>query len=256
MKKLATHGIVPGSDSTGGKPTLQTVRESPILFSSAMIRALLDGSKTQTRRVIKSIGDDNGCVMQEEAPGIWRPYRSHDGESIQDRDGNETPIQCPYGWTGDRLWVRETLSVVDCPWSYGPHYLYAEEAEQYYKMSLEDYDAGTSWAHKQGRDFWESRVCGMKFGTCPSIHMPRWASRRTLEIVSVKVQRIQEISPADARAEGLKFEHGNYWATELDGYPVARQAFEHLWDSINERRDGCSWLANPWVWCLSFRRII
>ena len=197
-------------------------RERPILFSAPMVRAILAGTKTQTRRVLKA----------EPPPGaerVIRPFRDerlqwaatdpHDMEQGQLVLG-EAP-RCPYGQPGDRLWVRET-------WARNEDQL----SETRMDTSLVYRADGETRAQDNGTDLpWR-----------PSIHMPRAASRITLEITGVRVERLQEISTADCWAEGI--------ASSPDVDPVHEYA--ELWESINGRG---SWDANPWVWVLEFRKL-
>ena len=174
------------------------MKEYPILFSGPMVRAILEGRKTMTRRVIRPLGDHS----------YW--------------SGN-----CPYGQPGDRLWVQETW------WTNGEN------------KSIE------SCAYR-ARDKSPDHMLGEKWH--PSIHMPRWASRLTLENISVRVERVQDISEEDARAEGVDpivDALGNIYAQ--DGYSIGyRLAFTDLWDSINAKR-GYSCESNPSVWVVEFK---
>jgi len=172
------------------------MKERPILFSSEMVRAILDGRKTQTRRVVNP-----RCAYK-----------------------------CPFGRPGDRLWVRETFHT--CPHCDG----------------MVAYRAG-GW--KRGESFsWDDlsplRPKCAAHGWKPSIHMPRWASRITLEVVNVRVERVQDITDADAIAEGVKLPG----VTQYEGR--ARDAFKALWDSINAKR-GYGWDVNPRVRVVEFR---
>lgn len=192
------------------------MKERPILFSAPMVRALLNGSKTQTRRVVKI---PRGCSwyaeLGGESAGWW--------EDVANPNGwwHVSEMQCPYGHPGDRLWVREAWA--PCGPSPCDGALYRAE-----------FDSGP---------------LSIKFK--PSIFMPRWASRITLEIVSVRVERLQDISEADCWAEGIHEvrsagdDHG-----DLRG--SVRQDYQALWESING--DG-SWDENPWVWAVEFKRI-
>jgi len=178
------------------------MKERGILFSGAMVRAILSGAKTQTRRVAKDWTDDGTRVCREQnAP-------------------------CPYGGPGDRLWVRET-------WCYAC------------------IDHGSAAAMGNRADYRADHAAG--FAPCnpwrPSIHMPRWASRITLEIVAVRVERVQDIDTLGAAAEGTP----DLRTTE-NGWDL-RDCFVHLWDSINGKRPGCAWRANPYVWVVEFRRM-
>jgi len=185
------------------------MKERPILFNTDMVRALLDGRKTQTRRVVKP-----------------QPYMNHDSRA----QGNTN--LCPYGQIGDRLWVRET-------WAYVPKTAYAQSTGVHQIINPNNPDMAA--VYKAG---WERCAPSWK----PSIHMQRWASRLTLEVTDVRVERVQDISEEDAKAEGCPV-RGNIDATKD---PIGW--FAWLWDSINAKR-GYSWDSNPWVWVVAFKLI-
>ncbi len=142
---------------------------------------------------------------------------------------------------GDRLWVRETLRLDGTRWKYA-----ADGLPVWVDTSDRTANgAAIAWAHHKEGD------------VCVSIHMPRWASRITLEVTDVRVQRVREISEEDARSEGCP---GDRPVAETlhdygNGYLSARVRFCRLWDSINSKRDGCSWDANPWTFAISFKRV-
>ena len=187
------------------------MKERPILFSGPMVRAILEGRKTQTRRVIKpQPTSDHGLVFEGIAPGKFGAVS--DGE-----------ITCPYGTIGDRLWVKETHHVRDAG------YVDGTGRDIVYKADDEDFP----------------------YGWTPSIHMPRWASRINLEITGIRVERLQDISEEDAKAEGVGV-HGGWNADETEYGVNARGPFSRLWDSINAKRH--PWASNPWVWVIEFRR--
>lgn len=167
------------------------MKARPILFQSDMVRAILDGRKTQTRRVVKP--------------------------QPQGFDAHKMDWGCPYGQPGDLLWVRETVWI-------------ESDGTPVYRADGEFLDG------------WTQR--GLRWR--PSIHMPRWASRLTLRVTGVRVQRLQEISCADAACEGMGF-HG------CMGIPGdkewLRMHFQQLWEDINGVE---SWGANPWVWVIEF----
>ena len=193
--------------------TPTAIKERPILFSGAMVRALLDGSKTQTRRVIK----DNW----------WRCL------SPDDPDDRVTALSmCPYGVPDDRLYVRETWRIIT------GIYVPSVEFKDGTTIAPEFDDLSAlpkNWQDTKWR---------------PSIHMPRWASRITLEVTDVRVQRVQEITEHDVVAEGLELiELPNSGGCDAD-----YAGFRTLWDSINDKR-GFGWDTNPWVWAVSFRKV-
>jgi hypothetical protein len=172
------------------------MKTRPILFNGAMVRALLAGTKTQTRRVAK------GLALEWLSEGFEPAFVADDANGL-----------CPYGHPGDRLWVRETWRPVN-------------EVHADYAADYNASDLGSLGPWK------------------PSIHMPRWASRITLEIVSVRVERLQDISEGDAIAEGVG---GDVTVTPC--FSVDR--YRELWESINGPG---SWEANPWVWVVEFKR--
>lgn len=210
------------------------MRERPILFSDAMVRAILAGTKTQTRRVVGL-----PSLQPSTTPGYdwtWRgqaPIRSvaqqarHPNGCWQDVSTAFLLKLCPYGQPGDRLWVREA-------WSYygGDEYLYQRDP-----MAV---------GFRASDDLGGRPIPGGRWR--PSIHMPRWASRLTLEVTSVRVERLLSISEEDARAEGVQ-PHEYAYCAEDARY---RMSFARLWDSINGERAGCAWKANPWVWVVGF----
>lgn len=229
------------------------MRERPILFSGEMVRAILDGRKTQTRRAVKlSHGRtiEGGPIV--EGSFDWYQVASRDG-LIANYSRGVLLGQCPYGVPGDRLWVRESFWCVDSPFFECAQYLYADEFEEYSKDSFDEYETGNSWAHEQGESFWNARTCGLRHGHIPSIHMPRWASRLTLEITEVRVERLQEITADDCFAEGhpARPEVSDDPQVHRD---AARDWYMDLWDSLNAKR-AFGWITNPWVWVLSFKRV-
>lgn len=222
------------------------MKKHPIIFSGPMVRAILDGRKAMTRRVVKpskarGLPDADSPVFSAE-DGLWYC------------DGGMWMARCPYGVPGDRLWVRETWRV---PANQAPNGIA-------YRADEPTPTDGFVWMSP--------------------IHMPRTASRITLEIMSVRVERLQEISEEDAKAEGLEsYISGKWWqgyrrledgrllhqqsrgdappewmiephdmgdSSHLD-HP-AREKFRALWDSINGKRH--PWESNPWTWVIEFRR--
>ena len=243
--------------------------ERPILFSGPMIRAVLAGTKIMTRRVVKPQppADAGDVEAHPDYPGEWF-YWLNGGE-------RSTTFHCPYGEAGvDRLWVRETHAVVyDCSPD-GCECGVACCCDLSDERCEEERAPGTlanGCRHVRviyratEPDGISDYVVEDRFGDdrqapwTPAIHMPRWASRILLDVVSVRVERLQDISEADAKAEGVQTRGDLYpdQPMHADEPPSAycyRDQFRLLWDSINGRRPGCDWGSNPFVWCVSFRR--
>ncbi len=207
--------------------------ERPILFSGPMVRAILDGRKAVTRRVV---------TVPWKGPRRAFPYAPYwvddDGRLLFcDEYGDYHPVEsCLSRWSvGDRLWVRETfaLSIRD------PDSVVERDARDPSHWDgpvyREGYDGG-EWTHYE-----DGARTMVSPPWRPSIHMPRWASRITLEVTSVRVERLHAIDEQDAIREGVE-DAGN-----------ARHAFRTLWDKINGKR--ASWATNPWVWRIEFRRV-
>ena len=227
------------------------MKERPILFNGPMVRAILEGRKTQTRRVMKPQIDLSEWPLKPgtlEKEKEWRYMpRVADWHHIEENmwglfnKGDRpsavpyTGVKCPFGQPGARLWVRET------------HYFHSDESISFRADKVD----GVLWSSPQA-DGLERELDIPKWR--PSIHMPRWASRITLEVVSVRVERVQEISEYDATSEGITPAPGCY-DTFLDdaGKSIsAENKFRLLWDSINAKR-GLGWDANPWVWVIEFK---
>ena len=192
------------------------MKERPILFSGPMVREILAGRKTQTRRVLTVpwkgrarcqpydpyFTDTDGRLFWEDEYGDWNDY--------------EKTKRCPYGIPGDRLWVKETWLLVD-----------DMNGNRQIHYQADNEDIPGPWK--------------------PSIFMPRWASRITLEITNVRVERLQGITEEDAIQEGCGAKH-NF------GDGSAKTGFAMLWDSINGKK--YPWESNPWVWCIEFKRVL
>ena len=200
------------------------MKEKPILFSGPMVNAILDGRKTQTRRAVKH------CTQNSAASRPYFPGGYKQGKFVE-------PTDCPYGQPGDRLWVRETWGR---GYTYGggdPVFWYRADGESRFEQKpsvICDYTRPPDNAK------WK-----------PSIFMPRWASRITLEITDVRVERLRDISEEDSWEEGIHdlAADNEQW----DGDPdQGRKTFCLIWQSINGKG---SWEQNPWVWVVSFRKI-
>lgn len=220
------------------------VKERPILFSGEMVRAILEGRKTQTRRVkgLKQINSDASRWQQlKDFVFQYRP------------SADRVAVKCPYGQPGDRLWVRETF-VLESTYEYHeeelrptdrPYQECGDEHQGHYFL-IPHYRATEPEPHIVPYD----RVDGYDDTTSwrPSIFMPRYASRITLEITEIQVERVQKISEVDAQSEGVAPIY-----TEPEEILWHRPAFQRLWDSINGEK--YPWASDPWVWVVGFKRL-
>jgi len=196
------------------------MKERPIIFSGEMVRAILDGRKTQTRRVMKPQPTLDGRFWKFGGAG-W----SDGVNRVTPMYGHSLYYACPYGVPGDRLWVRERWVT----------------ERQFDHLKPRDIPSS---ARLTERIKYTGFVSNWDMVRSP-IHMPRWASRITLEVVSVRVERVQDISPKDCESEGVGKDLNDIgW----------RYAFGSTWNAINEKR-GYGWDANPWVWVIEFKRI-
>ncbi|AIP65123.1 MULTISPECIES: hypothetical protein [pseudomallei group] len=220
------------------------MKERPILFSGPMVRAILDGRKTQTRRIVKCQPPD------DVAPITVARYNP----TIIDRHGEQAPgleifgafsddgewgCKSPFGEPGDRLWVRETHL-------------------NWWKLNEANPDGPREFSHvaAYAADGYELQP-GETW--IPSIHMLRAASRITLEITGVRVERLQDISEVDAISEGIDKTAAGFWSTygqcDVDGTYSPRLSYQCLWNSLNAAR-GFGWDANPWVWVVEFAKSV
>ena len=236
------------------------MRERPILFRGLMVRALLEGRKTQTRRIVKPqpVGGDR---IHESEDG-WVVGRMRDSENAWGE------LHCPYGVPGDRLWVRERWRIgawdenegrIAIDYADGPDKRWrsdqtdddGEKFNRLWQGSCDELHRKRILADSNGQYHWKPGESPLRWRS--GRFMPRWASRITLEVTDVRVHRLQEISDEDAIAEGL-IEHGSGFLG-FHGGPWQRHpedAYSNLWDSINGPG---SWASNPWVWAITFRRI-
>lgn len=215
------------------------MKERPIIFIAPMVRALLDGRKTMTRRIVKPQPVLERDLLEPDNPNAFLfAVKTDVGTTQMLGRKNFTERFCPHQ-PSDRMWVKETFNTCG--------------GKPFYRASGEMH---ADWKWK------------------PSIFMPRWASRITLELTSVRVERVQDITETDAKSEGLVSWKSGYprstgcppagyitlWSTaELKGWtPAGRespvQAYRSLWDSLNAKR-GFRWETNPWVWAISFKVI-
>jgi len=244
------------------------IKERPILFAAPMVRAILEDRKTVTRRVVKVQPFDLSWSRRDHR-FEYLNGRAENGDEIDGfhaystRHGCEWSAKCPYGQPGDRLWVRETWSDVNLQGAPGIAYRadgdvrdLMEDASFLDECGAFNYDDPRSKPYHFA--CWSEDLLGGKEGRWrPSIHIPRWASRILLEITAVRVERLQDISENQAKAEGVRLytdhtELGEWWHVDgIDTYSAdPRKSFELLWSSV-----GGDWAANPWVWVVEFKRV-
>lgn len=218
--------------------TTTEVKERPIRLYQHEVRGVLRGRQTQLRRVMKPQPSHDSELQV----GFFEPTKTdrngmqYPGKSIFGCWNDEDGWKCPYGSVGDRLWVREAFAVVPKVTDDGP------------KHKAKGDGTGVTW-----KVDWNGNPSGFKWK--PSIHMPRWASRITLEITGVRVERLNDISEEDAAWEGVEpsidDEDHDKLHSDYDGNRIHINAFAKLWESINGEG---SWAVNPWVWVIEFKR--
>lgn len=242
--------------------------ERPILFSDTMVRAILAGTKSVTRRLVRlpkypagwpweptTTGGPDGGELGRPGSGRFGPLRA---AMWNTRTGKH--VLCPHGATGDLLWVREAWGWRCSAWdnqrpSEVRHSI-AYRADGSQLVFVRKDDAGLPRAPRQredqtAEDFYSVTLERFWRSWRPSMFMPRWASRLTLRIVSVRAERLQDISADDVIAEGVpKRSRG----AAFPWHVYAREDFQALWDSINGHRPGGSWAESPWVWRIEFAR--
>jgi len=222
------------------------MKQTPILFTPENARKVLADEKTQTRRIIKPqpilVNDRTWTWPQDGVPGSKASW----AKNLTGKTISLIPAEyCPYGQPCDRLWVRETF------WRIEPHPAIGEE----YRLP-----EGTPTGEQL--PYWRRRIVfsvapiikqpveGRKF---PSIHMPKWACRLWLELTAVRVERLQQISEPDAKAEVCSLQYYGYPHEPAARFKTYRDAFRDLWCRVRKSED--AWIENPWVWALTFKRI-
>lgn len=199
--------------------------ERPILFSAPMVRAILAGKKSVTRRICKPANDKlsgTAASVERAAKSGWIAWWPTPVTAKETAERYDDGFKCPYGEPGDRLWVRETWAHTN---AYDGNYI-LDKRKALYKADEESQITPNRWK--------------------PSIHMPRWASRITLEVTDVRVERLQDITEEDAALEGLV-------ACETPAGEVSPLCrFIALWEQLNGPKH--QWASNPFVWRIRFRR--
>jgi len=229
------------------------MKEMPILFSAAMVEAIRNGRKTVTRRVCNP--QPHPDFLARGVVAVVPQWPAQDGVRWFMADGCSELVKSPYR-PGDRLWVRERWRTYEQPHNFVDGILFA--ADNAFVPIADTVEAAEQWviAHDNGRhgDRWR-----------PSIFMKRWAARIVLQVLSVRLERLQDISDEDAKAEGIERAGGDgapeHWRDPEHVWASPRAAFKELWDSINgkprRRADGSlgpdiRWKANRWVWVPEF----
>ncbi len=216
------------------------MKSRPILMSAPMVLALLEGRKTQTRRVVKGAEQFPEIIRFEPWAIDEEVQRRESGIPLwfsREPDGTCREWGCNHGGPGDRLWVRETFNRSSVAHDGGIYraVLYCADGAKIIFHS----DQVLSLPSMRDR--------------IPSIHMPRWASRIELEICAVTVQRLQDITEADILAEGVTVDRVAEWCKfPWSDMPTLHHAFEVLWDHLHGLG---AWKANPWVWKIEFRAV-
>ncbi|HFZ0441505.1 hypothetical protein ACRAOD_16765 [Raoultella ornithinolytica] len=219
------------------------MKERGMIFNGEMVRALLGGRKTQTRRIMAPQPADDierSAFPNPDAIG-WK-------SSLKHKHGSTTAHFCPFGAVGDRIWVRETFQ--GPLFDYEQMEAFLEDSSKFEKPEFCQYaaDGGHRPEYQDADD-------NLRYGWRPSIHMPRWASRILLEITDVRVERLNSISQEDAQAEGLELTGWRPTYSDPDSggeVMTPYDNFAELWSSIYGDE---SWQANPWVWVIEFKRV-
>lgn len=221
------------------------MKERPIPFSAPMVRAVLAGTKTQTRRVCKP-AQFYSLSHVVEVPDPQERGQVYNGSHFGDEEG-DIQFASPYGGRGDRLWVREAWRTADTLDPLSPSAIADKCLDAGYRKPW----APLQWEadgskNKDWRGFGPGNGIVVGPGKLrPGMFMPRWASRITLDVIGVRVERLQDISPEDCLAEGI-----SGYATA--GRGPLQTCYADLWESINGPE---SWSANPWVWVVKFKRL-
>lgn len=225
-------------------PRTPEEKSRPILFSAPMVLSILDGRKTQTRRIAKAVPEDAELATADDWNAVraddrmrpfeqWGPQRGY--SVVRHADGSIAAYPCPNARPGDLLWVRETHAIVgsvDPGWVLYRANGYENECRRH-NFQNPPPETAIKWK--------------------PSIFMPRWASRISLRVAGVRLERLQDITEADILAEGVTVDRVATWCNvPWSSMPTLHHAWRVLWDHINGHG---SWDSNPWVWPITFQRI-
>jgi len=247
--------------TTNTKP-IPAIKGRPILFTGEMVKAILEGRKTQTRRAIKpqpSEFKEGPLAHERKHPSSYiDAYNGGPYWAWWTSDNRPGPQwKCPHGKVGDRLWVRETFAIesnwnLECDPDYPPPF---NDGRPVKRNTCPEYGSYWEQCHYRATDSkpdlsyddLEGPSCRWK----PSIHMPRWASRLTLEITDIRVEHLQCISQNDCCSEGVVCSNESHQEKRI-GCGGIKGEFAKLWNQFNEKQR-FRWEKNPWVWCLTFK---
>ena len=255
----------------------------PMIMGAESVHGIFEGRKTMTRRVVTPQPPGDFEIGMYHPIGVDRHGEEYPKPERFGIWGDGWDIPCPYGQVGDRIWVRETWKpgawrddgrvavdymaspeLTHTPWAY-----MKEQASQFIHRWLDEIAKTGLLPNESGRYEWEAGKSPLKWKK--AMFMPRWASRLNLEIVNIRVERVQDITEEDAIREGVEYcdnpDHGFIDALSFHdigrlGCPVcghnpagfAVNNYKKLWDSLNAKR-GYPWSNNPWVWVIEFRRV-
>lgn len=217
------------------------VCEHPIPFKPAMVRASRDGSKTQTRRLVRPFGNDRAFVLIDDGDGLGpRPWRSEDGKTTTVRRGEQGRLKSPYGEAGDRLWIKETWldllgTGIEARTGSPDRCAYRSDTPEGSYGDLKRIELGLKWR--------------------PSTYMPRWASRVDLEVTRVRIEFLQDISEEDAIAEGIVAQRGGGFGLPDGSHFHATDPRISYWSLFESIHSKAVVERNPALWCVSFRKL-
>ncbi len=248
------------------------MNEKPILFKEEMIRAILAGNKTQTRRIVNPQPESDVDVVENTGGNLWYFYNKEKAKLNYPQYINMR--KCPYGIPGDELWIRETWKIQSFMEGEPIEFLYKDgkvmdehELERWQWSKYEEWHERVTMKatnelvesdlepdDDSGNFLWTGKESPLKWH--PSIFLPRWGSRIQSGVDNIRVERVQDISEEDAKAEGVSLDDYQYTSFPVEGERVEtyKEGFEILWDKINKKR-GFGWDENPWVWTVDMNNI-
>lgn len=223
----------------------KSIKSRPIIFTGHSVRSILDGTKTMTRRIMKPQPSEafSGEVGIFHPTKIARDGEEYPGDPIFGASSNDEGYRFPYGAPGDHLWVKEVWRLVGWDDDYAE--IEYSDGIRHRVEAGDDHDVFIENATRNYPTGYDEDL-SLVPNKSP-LFMSRWASRLTLEITGVKIERVQDISDADAIAEGVSPADA-----EIQG---GKSIFHERWNAINGKKPGCSWADNPWAWVVSFKKV-